>query len=46
MTDTRSEDATRMLQAFDLVAEQLEIDGIIRKRPDIDALVAQSVRDS
>ena len=33
-------------QVLELVAEQLEIDGIIRKRPDIDALVAQSVRDS
>jgi len=33
-------------QVLELVAEQLEIDGIIRKRPDIDALVAESVRDS
>ncbi len=33
-------------QVLELVAEQLEIDGIIRKRPDIDALVAESVRGS
>ncbi len=33
-------------QVLELVAEQLEIDGIIRKRPDIDGLVAESVRDS
>ena len=32
--------------AFQLVAEQLEIDGILRKQPDIDSLVAESVRDS
>ncbi len=32
--------------AFELVAEQLEIDGIIKKRPDIDSLVAQAVRGS
>jgi len=33
-------------QVLELVAEQLEIDGIIRKRPDIDGLVAESVRGS
>jgi 4,5-dihydroxyphthalate decarboxylase len=33
-------------QALELVAEQLEIDGLIKKRPDIDGLVAESVRDS
>ena len=33
-------------QVLELVAEQLEIDGIIRKRPDIESLVAESVRDS
>jgi len=33
-------------QVLELVAEQLEIDGIIRKRPDIDSLIAESVRDS
>ncbi len=33
-------------QVLELVAEQLEIDGIIRNRPDIDALVAESVRGS
>ena len=33
-------------QVLELVAEQLEIDGIIRKRPDIDGLVADSVRGS
>ena len=33
-------------QVLEIVAEQLEIDGLIKKRPDIDALVAESVRDS
>jgi len=33
-------------QVLELVAEQLEIDGVIRKRPDIDGLVAESVRGS
>lgn len=33
-------------RVFELVAEQLEIDGVIRKRPDIDELVAESVRGS
>lgn len=33
-------------RVLELVAEQLEIDGIIEKRPDIDALVAESVRSS
>jgi 4,5-dihydroxyphthalate decarboxylase len=33
-------------RVFELVAEQLLIDGIISARPDIDALVAESVRDS
>lgn len=31
---------------FALVAEQLEIDGVIKRRPDIDSLVAPSVRDT
>jgi len=31
---------------LELVAEQLEIDGVIRRRPDIDELVAESVRGS
>ena len=30
----------------ELVAEQLEVDRVIRRRPDIDELVAESVRDS
>ncbi len=33
-------------QTLELVAEQLEIDGIIKKRPDINTLVAESVLDS
>jgi 4,5-dihydroxyphthalate decarboxylase len=31
-------------QTFELVAEQLEIDGIIKTRPDVDSLIAESVR--
>lgn len=33
-------------QVLELVAGQLEIDGLIRKRPDIDSLVAEPVRGS
>lgn len=33
-------------QVLELVADQLVIDGVMRKRPNIDALVAESVRDS
>ena len=33
-------------QAFELVAEQLQIDGILREQPDLDSLVAESVRTS
>ena len=39
-------DSRRTARLLELVAEQLEIDGVIRRRPDIDELVAESVRDS